>query len=407
MPAEVAVTARHACELAQSAGAGIKEASERTAMGQVGRHTLAKLCIVYLMWPLAGCGSNQGGSRVTSVEPLTGANVRTLDLSDSSACQPSWVYRVEECSLSVEPDGSLLCDVRGSDDAGGGQYGGVRLRTGPLTGLELQLTLVNPENLDGLWVAFGDQSGGEIERWHSMELAKVRVSPLTLRSGQGAPGFKRLLSEQERQPEAVDVFVKLKGLNARAGFALQSVRYLSSGKAQAAKAPAVGGPPAAGEVTLTGQGVVEFDLRDEAKRLPAWVYRVRSYALKQEADGAVSCQIKGSGDTDGGQYGGMRFMTEQVSAVEFEVSFSNPGAIEAVFAAFRSVSASTEVERWTWMAPGSGPYSLVFLGGSESTGFQHLIPRPGVAPDAVDLFVKLKGTNENVGFTVRKMRFRR
>lgn len=100
-------------------------------------------------------------------------------------------------------------------------------------------------------------------------------------------------------------------------------------------------------------------------------------------------------------------MTGPVSAAEFEVSFSNPGAIEAVFVDFRSVSASTEVERWTWKAPGSGPYSFVFRGGSESSGFQHLIPRPGVAPDAVDLFVKLKGANENVGFRVRKMRFNR
>lgn len=266
-------------------------------MRQINRIVPFILSMLCSTWLLAGCGPNQGGPGVTSVEPLTGANVRTFDLKDSSAYQPSWVYRVEGCSLSVEPDGSLLCDVRGSDDAGGGQYGGVRLKTGSLTGLELQLTLVNPENLDGLWVAFGDQSGREIERWCSVEPGKVTASPLTFRSGQEAPGFARLASGQGGQPEAVDVFVKLQGLNARAGFALQSVRYLPSGKTQAAKAPALGRPPAAGEAILTGQDVVEFDLRNETKRLPPWVYRVRSCSLIQQPDGAVSRQIKGSDDT--------------------------------------------------------------------------------------------------------------
>lgn len=376
-------------------------------MGHVGRQTLVKLCIVYLMWLSSGCGPSQGGPGVTGVEPLTGGDVRTFDLKDSSACQPSWVYRVEECSLSVEPDGSLLCDVRGSDDAGGGQYGGVRLKTGPVKALDVSLTLVNPENVDGLWVALVDSASGQaLERWYCMH-PPTQSSTYTFRAGRNSPRFTRESAELTGQPDAADVFVKLKGLNARAGFSLQSVRYLPASNAQAAKAPPVGGPPAAGKASLADRGVVEFDMSDESKRLPAWIYRVKSCSLIQQPAGAVSCQIKGSDDTGGGQYGGMRFMTGPVSAAEFEVSFSNPGAIEAVFVDFRSVSASTEVERWTWKAPGSGPYSLVFQAGSEAPGFAHLVPKPGVRPDAVDLFVKLKGTNVTAEMQVRRMRYRK
>ena len=374
-------------------------------MRQVERHVLAKLCAVWMACLLAGCGGKPSRPPAIRAEPLAGKDVRTFDLKDTSRCQRSWVYRVRDCELSLQPDGSLLCDVRGSDDAGGGQYGGVRLKTGGLTAVEVEIRLVNPDQVDGLWVAFVDTgSGREAERWHWPRV-EIEQSTFTFRAGQDSSPFIHEVAPGGGMADAIDVFIKLKGLNARAGFVLQAVRYMASGKTRAAEVPPVTEPPAAGKAALTGLGVGEFNLRDKKKRLPAWVYRVHKCALKQEPDGSLSCQIEGSDDTRGGQYGGLRFLTGPVSGVEFEVSFVNPEQIEAVFVDFRNVEASAEVERWSWKAPGSGPYSLVFRAASESPAFRHVVPDSGLAPDAVDLFIKLKATNSAAGFTLRKMRY--
>lgn len=373
-------------------------------MRQAERHVLAKLCAVWMAWLLAGCGAEPSRSPATRAEPLAGKDVKTFDLEDTSRCQRSWIYRVRDCELSSEPDGSLLCDVRGSDDAGGGQYGGVRLKTGGLTAVEVEIRLVNLDQVDGLWVTFVDTgSSRESERWHWPGV-ETQESTFTFRAGQDSPPFIHQVAQGGGMADAVEVFIKLKGLNARAGFVLRSVRYMASGETRAAEVPPVTEPPGRVKAALTGHGVGEFNLRNERKRLPAWVYRVRRCALKQEPDGSLSCKIEGTDDTSGGQYGGLRFLTGPVTGVEFEVSFTHPEQIEIVFVDLRNVRAGAEVERWSWKAPGSGPYSLVFRAGLQSPPFQHLVHHLGLAPDAVDLFVKLKGTNAKAGFTVRKMR---
>jgi len=339
---------------------------------------------------------------------MTDEGAKSLDLEDASRYQPIWVKRVEDCAVTLEPDGSVLCQVSGSDDASGGQYGGVRLNTGPLSAVEMELTIVNPDCVSGVWVTFSDTvSRGETERWH-WSGPQQPSSKLVFRPGQESPPFTYVGSRDQGSPDVVDVFIKLMGLNARAGLALREVRYLPSAEGAATEAPRspAAEPPAAGEAHLGGSGVVDFDLGEAARREPTWVVRVQECTVGQGEEGSLTCEVQGSDDTTGGQYGGVRFLTGAISAVEFELSFIRPEEIDAVFVDLRNLRERQISERWIWRSPHKGPYSPVFQTGSESQAFEHHEVTPDITPDCVDLFIRLRGTNAEAGFTVTRMRYK-
>jgi len=368
----------------------------------VERSVLVILMAVCAVCLLAGCGARPEAA------PLTDEGVKSLDLEDGSRYQPIWVKRVEDCEVTLEPDGSVLCQVRGSDDASGGQYGGVRLNTGPLSAVEIELTIVNPDSVSGVWVTFGDTvSRGETERWH-WGRPQQPSSKLVFRPGQESSPFTYGGSRDRGSPNVVDVFIKLTGLNARAGLALREVRYLPSAEGAATEAPGspAAEPPAAGEANLEGSGVVGFDLGDAARREPTWAVRVQECTVGESEEGSLTCEVQGSDDTSGGQYGGVRFLTGPISAVEFELSFIRPEEIDAVFVDLRNIQERQVSERWAWRSPHKGLYSPVFQTGSESQPFEHHEVTPDITPDCVDLFIRLRGTNAEAGFTVTRMRYK-
>ena len=190
----------------------------RSLMGQA----LVPLVVLALAVVISGCSrARRSGD---ALPPLSGEGVLTLSLADPAFHAPTWVTRVESCEISQQPDGSLLCDIAGSADESGGQYGGIRFGTGPLSQLQLDIAFLHPQQIGGLWVDLVDlASGKRTERWILRSLP-AGPATLTFQVGQGEAPFAHEI-DGRGSANAVDVFIKLRGANARAGFVVTQVRY--------------------------------------------------------------------------------------------------------------------------------------------------------------------------------------
>jgi hypothetical protein len=67
-----------------------------------------------------------------------------------------------EVSLGGE---GLRCEIVGLPEGAGGQYGGVKFRARPFQALGLEVTFLNPENIEAVYLDGCRASGDRVVRW--------------------------------------------------------------------------------------------------------------------------------------------------------------------------------------------------------------------------------------------------
>ncbi len=155
----------------------------------------------------------------------------TLDLSQAEVWEPTWVHRLETCDFRLHPDGSLECQIVGSDDTSGGQYGGVRLNAGGFRAIRLEVSFSEPEGIGTVFVdlAAGPGSGRRL-RWQSTPeyVASLTdsVQELTFALDRPTSGFSYVGGEASPADlDHVQFFVRLRDLRARTSFRIHRVLF--------------------------------------------------------------------------------------------------------------------------------------------------------------------------------------
>ena len=162
-------------------------------------------------------------------DPLDLVDAAPLDLRSDGIWSPAWIHRLERCDVTVSPDGSLDCQVRGSEDRTGGQYGGVRLSVGPIKAVRLDVTFQNPDQINAVFLdlTVGTSPNNRL-RWEYIPsddrgLAEGRRT-YTFRPDQRTGGFLYVGGPAALdEVDTAQFFIRLKGQNARAGFRIHRV----------------------------------------------------------------------------------------------------------------------------------------------------------------------------------------
>ena len=171
-------------------------------------------------------------------------------------------------------------------------------------------------------------------------------------------------------------------------------------------------PQAGGDSSpLAGNDVVSLDLRDESLRSPTRVTRLSRCDIALEPDGAIACDIVGSADQTGGQYGGIRFRTGPIRELQLDIAVLRGQEINSLQVDLVDSARRCRLDRWVLSKPHEGPMSFVFRPGTESKPFVHTVLSSGT-PDAVDVLIKLRPVGvaqprAHAGFIVNRVRYRR
>jgi len=201
-------------------------------------------CSMATIWILVGCGGPEppAGLRASNIpaaaqarppaqpqaEPLAEAEATPIDLTKSSTYGPTWVTRVKECSVSHSADGALVCTVVGSDSTAGGQYGGVRINTGPVKAVRVDVTFDAPDNITGAFMdlAVGDSKTDRI-RWQMVPNGADGIpsgeQSLTFRVDKAAGDFEYVGGPASMEAaETAQFFIRVKP-NTKTGFRIHKV----------------------------------------------------------------------------------------------------------------------------------------------------------------------------------------
>ena len=162
-------------------------------------------------------------------EDLDESECEELDLSQRGIWSPTWVHRLESCEVSQAEDGAVVCELAGSDDNTGGQYGGVLFRLGPVRAVRVDVTFEHPDEIDTVFLDL--TVGGDTKNRLRWEYTSSDDSGMpegrrtyTFRPDRWTGGF--LYVGGPAAPDEVDTahfFIRLKGQNARAGFRIHRV----------------------------------------------------------------------------------------------------------------------------------------------------------------------------------------
>jgi len=162
---------------------------------------------------------------------------------------------------------------------------------------------------------------------------------------------------------------------------------------------------------LAGKDVFSLDLRDASLRSPARAAHLSRRDIAPEPDGAVACDIVGSPDTTGTQYGGVRFRTGPIKEVELDIAVLRAQDTHSLQVDLADSTTKSRLDRWVLSKPHEGPMTFVFRPGMESEPFVHTVFSSGT-PDAVDVLIRLTPAgvgqpNAHAGFIVNRVRYRR
>ena len=153
----------------------------------------------------------------------------SLDLSHRDAWAPTWVSRVSDCRVRRAEDGSVVCDIVGSNITSGGQYGGISFTTGPVEAVRFDVTFDTPETVGAV---FMDLTSGTATRrrlrWQFTPSDQVPLpagrQTYTFRPGRSAGPFAYAGGPISLQDcDRAHLFVRLKGVNSRAAFRVHRV----------------------------------------------------------------------------------------------------------------------------------------------------------------------------------------
>jgi len=169
------------------------------------------------------------------------AEIDHLDFVPVSVNSPAnrytsaWNYRASSVAVTNERDG-FRCDIAGSSDTSGGQYGGV---TSPVTvpqAVRLEVTFLKPQNIQILYL--DGSSAAALQRrplrpdirweWHVTKRAPLPVGRTAIRLAPGQPSGHFRLTEAGDASQIVqtDFFVRI-APGSRAGFILHKIEIAS------------------------------------------------------------------------------------------------------------------------------------------------------------------------------------
>ena len=162
-------------------------------------------------------------------QPIPDGAGQPIDLSRPGACAPTWAVRVSNYHVSPASDGGVVCDIEGSDDTTGGQYGGIRFTTGPLKAIRLDVTFDTPDTIAAVFMDLtaGDATSQRL-RWQFTASSDTPVPygrrSYTFRLDQSTGPFSYAGGPISLQDcDSAHLFVRLKGTNARASFQVHRV----------------------------------------------------------------------------------------------------------------------------------------------------------------------------------------
>ena len=196
------------------------------------RVTKLLLVVFCLMAAVAGCG--KGPEQVqqplgTPAQPqpqLAGLSFQQVSFQDPVAKNhtSAWKKNSKKVSVTREGDG-LRCEV----EAGSGtesNYGGVAFPvSGGIKALRLEMTLISPENINGVWVD-GKKGKTRMLRWvwpvGRSARGSGRATYVLVPGGKSRP-FGMDVNKGGQGVEKVDIFIRLRGPNQKAGFILHRV----------------------------------------------------------------------------------------------------------------------------------------------------------------------------------------
>lgn len=159
---------------------------------------------------------------------------RILRDKRADSYRSTWTYRAS--SQVAEQDDGLRCDIVGSSDTAGGQYGGVAFPVTAPRAVRLEVTFLEPQNIQILYI--DGYSAATLKRrplrpdirweWHVTKTAPLPAgrSAIRLAAGQASGHFRLSETGDASRIVQTDVFVRI-APGSRAGFILHEVEVAS------------------------------------------------------------------------------------------------------------------------------------------------------------------------------------
>ena len=153
------------------------------------------------------------------------ANLRfePIDFARTAAPHFSrWKYRTQRVTVTRTSDG-LRCAVVGSSDTSGGQYGGIRFSAIGFKALRLEMTLLEPENIDAVIVMGYDESHRKSVSWRRRMTGNSadagKRATIVIFPGVSSDGFVPVATNAPGSTREIHVVIRIKP-NTDAGFIL-------------------------------------------------------------------------------------------------------------------------------------------------------------------------------------------
>jgi hypothetical protein len=184
---------------------------------------------VYLR-EVSGAAPPTPGAPVATQPSVEGLTFQSVTFQDPVATThiSAWKKNSKKVTVTREGDG-LRCEVEGGSGPES-NYGGVTFPvSGEIKALRLELTLVNPENVSGVWV---DGIAGKARRLRWVWRPSKAASPAgratyVLVPGEKSGPFRAERNESAKDFQRVDVFIRLRGPGQKAGFVLHRAEVAS------------------------------------------------------------------------------------------------------------------------------------------------------------------------------------
>lgn len=139
-----------------------------------------------------------------------------------------WQQRTRSVALSLAGDG-LHCEIVGMPDSSGGQYGGIKFPAAPFRALSLEVTFLQPENIEAVYVDACRASGVCALRWEwrvtGERWPSARRSSYLLVPGMPSGHFVPAEQCDSAPVEDIELFIRIRP-GSQAGFVLHKAEVV-------------------------------------------------------------------------------------------------------------------------------------------------------------------------------------
>ncbi|MFH1746133.1 MAG: glycosyltransferase family 39 protein [Planctomycetota bacterium] len=319
-----------------------------------------------------------------------------LDILDLERVRPI-AAKICDVRLESTPAG-LRCAVRGTPDESGYQYGGVALPAGGMTALRMEVTWLNPENIDAIFVYGRDAQKQTCQEWawrprpHEANAVPRERSTHVLLVGQSSRHFRSIASDPIARVTQLRIIVRVKP-NTESGFVLHDLDIATASR------PGF-------DVLL--RNLAQADLSD-LEQIMSRSAKACNVQLSASSAG-LRCELQGTAAQYQYQFGGIHLPADGMVVLHMGITWFNPENIEAIFVEGHEEQGAV-CQRWQWRVRDSTPGVLrtphatyVLIPGQQSGDFHPLVNNPEARVARMHITVRIR-PNTHSGFILHSLAF--